>query len=428
MSESSSSSSSSSSVSSELDSSVKSTDSFCEPSAEPVSISIQEEGQLYEYTNNHFNTQIYNDLDKLRNLPVDDLDTQLRNYYIRSNSPVTVSNGNSRHNSSHSSLEDPGASLSKDNLENNVVRRLKRKQSSCYDIEKTLDKYYDTDLQSTFSNELDILTTYVKGQKHLYTQSTHFMHWRLHCLMVPALVFSATITILAPFIECKYWSGGLISALNAVVALFISLINYLKLESSVEIYLQLANHYDKLETSLEMTNSKLIFLENPEEKRLCVLRKIRELEKKIIDMKESTTLLLPEEIKLLFPVICHINIFLFIKKMEINKKQLLYAFRDMKREIQYLLRSAKDNDTSEKNKTRLLYLYETKTKIKHDIMDYRSAYSCMDDIFSKEINLAETRKYAWCCPWGVTTDITQYFGNNKILNAYLQSLFHTKTN
>jgi hypothetical protein len=190
-------------------------------------------------------------------------------------------------------------------------------------------------------------------------------------------------------------------------------------------YLQMANHYDKLETSLEMANSKLIFLERTEEKRQLVLHKIKDVEKKITDMKESNSLLIPEEIKQLFPIICHINIFLFIKKMEVYKKGLLLTFCDIKNEIRNINIDTGDAATQEKKKTRLLYLYEMKTKIKKDIVEYRTAYSDIDDIFSSEISLAESRKYALFCRQ--SQDISRYYGKNPVIDNYFHNIFHPAT-
>jgi hypothetical protein len=388
-------------------SSIISSDEYCSP--ETITISVQEENQLTNYTENHFNTQILKDLDKLNQQP--DIDQMLQNYYVRSNSPITISQTNSKHNSSLSSNEE--------------LPKKQNRKLSFRDVEKNLDQYYDSDTHNKYSSEIDILTTYVKGQKNLYIHSKYYTQWRLNCLMVPALVFSAAITIIAPFIECRIWSGGVISALNALVALLLSLINYLKLESSVEMYLQMANHYDKLETSLEMANSKLIFLERTEEKRQLVLHKIKDVEKKITDMKESNSLLIPEEIKQLFPIICHINIFLFIKKMEVYKKGLLLTFCDIKNEIRNINIDTGDAVTQEKKKTRLLYLYEMKTKIKKDIIEYRTAYSDIDDIFSSEISLAESRKYSLFCRQ--SQDISRYYGKNPVIDNYFHNIFHPST-
>ena len=299
-----------------------------------------------------------------------------------------------------------------------------KKKMSYRDIEKSLEIYFDSDTQNKFSSEIDILTTYVKGQKHLYIHAKHYTQGRLHCLMIPALVFTALITIIAPFVECRVWSGGLISGLNALIALLISMINYLKLESSVEMYLQMANHYDQLETSLEMANSRLLFLEDTEEKKKLVLRKIREVEIKVTDMKESNSLLLPEHVKRLFPVICHINIFLFIKKMEVFKRSQILKYRDLKNEIRKL-RPLKTFDTmielepDSTKKERLLFLYDAKTKVKNDIADYRSAYGYMDELFTREIKAAEEYRWYWFCNRRKEIDLVGY-GKNPVLDFIFQ--------
>ena len=43
----------------------------------------------------------------------------------------------------------------------------------------------------------------------------------------------------------------------------------------------MANQYDKYETILEMTNSKLMLLENEHEKKSLVLDRINDIEKKL---------------------------------------------------------------------------------------------------------------------------------------------------
>lgn len=384
---------------------------------------IQEEENLIHYTENHFNTRIIKDLgrlhsqtDTLREKYLQNMDSELQDSYIRSNSPISGSLNGSR-----------DGSISGDSNNNANL--------SIYQVQRNLEKYYDIGHSNKFSSEIDILTTYIKGQKNLYIQSKYFTHRKLNCLMFPCLFLTAAITIIAPFIECKHWSGGFISGLNACIALILSLINYLKLESSTEMYLLMANHYDKIETSLEMTNSKLIFLEHDEDKRNLVLSKIHEVEMKIIELKESNSLLIPEEIKQLFPIICHINIFLFIKKMEVYKKGLIIKFRDIKNEIRYILYKWKTRNINEneqlimdlnfiKEKHRLSYLYEMKDKVKNEIIEYRSAYGSMDEIFTREIKMAGVIKnrfgFGFCLPFWKSNNTQYVKGINPIIDRYFE--------
>lgn len=370
---------------------------------------IQPEENLIHYTENHFNTRVINDLNKLhseteilRNAVISNLDSNIQDRYIYSNSPISRSLNGSR---------DGSISGDSNSGSQNYYGKL-----SIYQVQKNLEKYYDIGNSNKYSSEIDILTTYIKGQKNLFIQSKYLTHRKLNCLMFPTLFLTAAITIIAPFIECRPWSVGFVSGINAIIALLLSLINYLKLESSTEMYLLMANNYDKLETSLEMANSKLTFIEKDEDKRTLVLKKIQEVENKIIELKESNGLIIPEEIKRLFPIICHINIFLFIKKLEAYKKSLLIKFRDVKNEMRYILhrlnlQDAQQKDTIEtmKEKHRLSYLYEIKEKLKNEILEYRSAYGSIDELFTREIKMAENKKnkygFGFCIPFC-------YYNNN----------------
>lgn len=340
-----------------------------------------------------FSKKIKEDLEKIKqkfNIPDQNISfyNDLSMVILHSNSPVM-----SVHSDSDSDSEN-GV------YKNHIKYNGRYKKVTYKDIESSLDKYYDS--EKLYSTELDILTTYMKGQKNIYIQAKHNNQRKLNCLMFPSLFFSAFITIISPFIECNYWSSAFISGVNAIVALFISMINYLKLEASIEVYLQAANHYDNLQTTLELTNSKLMFILNDSEKSKLVLDKFGEIENKITEMKLSNNTLIPEEIKSLFPIICHINIFSFIKKNEIYKKELIEKLCDITNEIRYILFKWKTEsyyDCSSTNianeKTRLLYLYENKKKIKSEFIHFRSSYGILDDIFTKEIKYAEENQNKW---------------------------------
>jgi hypothetical protein len=250
--------------------------------------------------------------------------------------------------------------------------------------------------------------------------------------MFPSLFFSAFVTIVGPFVDCNPWSTAFSSGLNAIVALFISMINYLKFESAIEVYLQAANNYDNLQTTLELVHSKLMFITNDSEKSRLVLDKFGEIENKITEMKLSNTILLPEEIKALFPIICHINIFSFIKKNEIYKKELIEKLCDISNEIQYILYKWKTNpcyDASSSNilneKTRLVYLYENKRKIKSELIHFKSTYGILDDIFTKEIKYAEENQSRWLMSCMIVPKKNRYCDLLKDANPVMMKYYKT---
>jgi hypothetical protein len=202
----------------------------------------------------------------------------------------------------------------------------KYRKISSHQIEKSIEKYY-YESESGHSNELDILITYMKGQKNVYILSKNVTQYKLNCLLIPSIMITAAVTIFAPFIQPFAWSGGFISGLNAITTMLISLSNYLKLESSVDMYYATANQYDKLETSLEFVSSKLLFIESESEKSRVILKNIQDVEKKITEIKEWNPLFIPSEVRSVFPIICNINIFSLIKKMELHKRDLIQIIR-----------------------------------------------------------------------------------------------------
>ena len=397
-------------------------------------------------------------------------------------SPVTMSESNSNASSdiSDDDDDDSQSETEQNDIKNGrIIKNVQYKRLKFGDVEKSLSKYYDK--ENKYSNELDILITYLNGQKHLYIHSQNATRFKLNALTVPCLIMSAAITIFAPFVQQFYWSAGFISALNAIIALLISLINYWKLEASAEIYLHIANQYDKLETSLEVASNKLLFFENEIDQDKMVLNKVKDFENQLNEIKKSSTLSVPSEVKRTFPLISYINIFSFIKKMELYKKNLIVQFKDVKNEIRYILYKwtresynksfvhtdsaasyhslphslpqsvdpfegnrrprigskvadlesvthVKDSITTskldyKKEKKRLEFLYETKDKIKNDLIHYKNAYGYIDELFTREIKNAESNKNSWMFCFSTEIKKTKFEKCNPVIDKYLNFVF-----
>lgn len=314
------------------------------------------------------------------------------------------------------------------NKEVRVVHRANNngyKKKQFHDIEKSLKKYYEYD--NKFSNKLDLLITYTKGQKNIFIQSNYLTHKKFIFLMIPAIIFSATVAILSPSIIEYKWSGGFICALNIFITSILSILNYTKYEIFAEKYLQLANQYDKIEFSLEMTNSKLVFMKEDDEKNKLILEKLKEVEIRLNELMALYNIIIPEVIHSIFPIICNINIFSIIKKIDLHKQELITNLTDIKNEIQYILHkwSNIDTNTSEqlKDKTRLLFLYEVKEKIKIELQQCTHVYDFIDRIFIKEINDSAKYKNIWYLFCGVNKKTNIKTDNiPPLLEKYLESI------
>jgi len=366
---------------------------------------------VVKYTDEHFMNKLNESLENIRqkhnlqkhdssyikSVSMDNMD------YLYSNSPALSNN-----NSDNSDNEDQGEDDCFDDsheLSGKYYKKLTFKE-----VKDSLEKYYEG--EDKYSNELDILTTYLNGQKNLYIQSKRLTQLKLNLLMFPSLIGTGAISLFAPFIQQYSWSGGLIAGLNAMVTICLSIIHYLKLESSVELFLQLSTQYDKLENSLQMTSSKLFFMEGVQEKSELVFEKIEDFETKMNEIKDMTTVLIPEEIKRIFPIIYHVNIFSFIKRMETYKIKLIVKFKDIKNEIQYILcKYGEDISVNENHrmKKRLDFICEVKEKIKEELLYYRNAYGCMDELFIREIKQSENIPF-----W-------KYYCTNKKMDPHIRN-------
>lgn len=346
-----------------------------------------------------------------------DNDNDIQEIYINSNSPLTISENNSVNNIDDEELNE---------IRNDRIEHQFYKKKQFHDIEKSLKKYYESD--NKCSNKLDILLTYTKGQKNIFIQSNYLTHKKFLFLMVPAIILSTTVAILSPSIQQYSWSGGFICALNILITSILSILNYTKYEIFAEKYLQLANQYDKIEFSLEMTNSKLVFISSEEEKNQIILEKLKEIEIRLNELKDLYNIIMPEVINNIFPIICNINIFSLIKKIDLNKHELIHKLKDIKNEIEYILYkwSNVDSNTAEqlKDKNRLLFLYDIKEKIKSDIQQFQHIYDFIDRLFIKEINEAEQYKKIYYLLCGVSKKTRINKKNmHPLLEKYFDSIF-----
>lgn len=339
---------------------------------------------------------------------LDETRTKLENMFIESNSPISSNNNSDYEDSDISEHEATTTSfhLINDEVENVLChKKMNYKKITYEEIERSLSKYYDKN--NKYSNEMDILITYMRGQKYIYNQSSYITQMKLYAITIAALCITSFITVITPFIQNTSWRIIIVSGGNAIATALITVLNYLRFESACNSYTLMANHYERCEHSLEFTNNKLMFMNNESDQNKLVLDKIREIEFNMSETKELCPMLIPEEVQDTFPVICHTNIFSLIKKMDMHRKNLILKFKDIKNEIRYILYkwnsqpvSVADTDSPQRQheKTRLLFLMETKQKIKKELIEYKDAYNQVDDLFLKEIKYSEiNRKWGFCC-------------------------------
>ena len=336
----------------------------------------------------------------------------------------------------------------------------KYKKLTFKEVERSLD--FHEDEENKCSNELDILITFLKGQNHLYSLSHYLTQQKINCLTIPSFIFSIVVTVLAPLTHTYMWSGILTSALTATIAGLFGCVRFYELDSACSKYLVLSNHYNKMQLFLETISNSLVLgtekIQGMEWK--GVIDKIHEVEAKITEIKEMNSLLPPEEVKLLIPIISHVNIFSFIKKMKMMKKNKISKYLKIKNEIRFILNQwgggspssslvvdIIDIDFSEKKEIdfgkkiwkqkrnqrmrenhRMNFLLKQKAEIRKELNDYRTAYTYMDEIFTREINLADHVSHWWVLfRWFLGIQPDALPKNNPVVDKYLDFIFSSSS-
>jgi hypothetical protein len=141
----------------------------------------------------------------------------------------------------------------------------------------------------------------------------------------------------------------------------------------------------------------LIYIKKKKQKNDLIIDKINFIENKLGDLKDTYPILIPNFIKHIFPIISHVNIFDFIKKIQGYKTNLIINLKNVKNEIRYIyykygfqINYSPSSLEILRIKKRLKFLFKVKENIKNEILSYKNAYNYIDQIFCHEIKQSES--------------------------------------
>lgn len=279
--------------------------------------------------------------------------------------------------------------------------------------EQIMDNYFDD--KTGYSSALDIIGTYLRGQKLIYMESKSYCENKLNRLMMPSIFLSTAATVLSAVVKEFYWGAYLIGGVNGIIAFLLALVNYLKLDAASEAHKITAHQYDKLQTKIEFLSGQTLLFNTKKE---TIEQELESVKKKIEEIKETNQFIVPKKIRTLYPIMFNTNVFLIIKKIDDITKKKINKIKDLKNEKNYLIEVLKSKEIKEKDKktlkqieTRITECENEKRRHEENIVVLKSAFSVIDEMFMKEMENAEKYKNMiirrWLfCGFGIKDKIT----------------------
>jgi len=260
-----------------------------------------------------------------------------------------------------------------------------------YKTVDTMVKRIYSDADTTQSTALDILASYLKGQKILYTEAKTLCEQRLHTLMLPAILVTAVCTVLSLQLKDYEYGAIIVAGLNGFNSFLLALISYLKLDAKAEAHKTSAYKYDKLQAFCEFKSGSILFVDDPQNNVATI---IKEIETNVKEIKETNQFILPESVRYAYEKLYRTNIFSNVKAIQ-NQEMILTN------KLKGVINSLVTLNVSGASSMQILAKEAEQNTLIELIIKVRNQYLKLDDDFNTEIKeqINKSKSRITCMSW-----------------------------